>query len=146
MSIPSWLPVAARKSCLNFRHSHFQRHTFRLLKFFHIAAANDNFETELPGCLLNEAFIGVTARAAKLMVEVGYNQFPIERRRKAVQHVKQNHRVAAARNRHEHTLAAAEEASRTNGFFNPTGQVNHRMSMLEFYGELGSQELFTLLE
>jgi hypothetical protein len=76
---------------------------------------------------LNEAFIGVAARAAKLMVEVGYNQFPIERRRKSVQHVKQNHRVAAAGNRHEDTVVAAEEASRTNGFFNPTQQIRHRM-------------------
>jgi hypothetical protein len=76
---------------------------------------------------LNEAFIGVAARAAKLMVEVGYGQFPLQHRRKAVQHVKQNHRVTAAGNRHEDALAAAEEASRTDGFFNSTQQISHRM-------------------
>jgi hypothetical protein len=32
-----------------FSASHFQRQTLRLLKSFHIAAADDNFETELPG-------------------------------------------------------------------------------------------------
>jgi hypothetical protein len=113
-----------------FARGHFEREFTRPGETFHISASADDRKTEFPGGASHELFIGITAAAAQLVIEMGDGDLPFIFFGKLVKDVEQNHRVHAAGDGNENFLAAAKKSAGTDGLVDLLGQIAHASMLM----------------
>ena len=101
---------AREKFVAQFARGHFDGQ-FRLFSEVpHIGAFNHHGRSHGRGGPAYQAFVRIAAASAEPVIEMGDGQFPALARRERVQHMQQDHRVHAAGDGHQDTLAACEQA------------------------------------
>ena len=93
--------------------------------FPHTRATGDEWQAQFFGGAPDQPFIGITAAAAELVIEVGDGEPPAMGSGQTGKQVQQNHRIQAAGNGHENGFAPTEKPPGLNGIPYPFKEIAH---------------------
>ena len=114
-----------QKFVTRFARGHFEREPPAAGDLLDIGAAIDDWHAEFFCLARDEAFIGIAAAAAQLMIQMRDGELPFVFLSKFVKNVEQNHGIHAAGNRDQNLLAAPEKSMRMDGLIGLLRQVAH---------------------
>ena len=104
---------------------HFDGNVVVLGEMANVGSFDEQWQAESGRSVTNEAFIGITATPAQLVIKVSNCQQPTLASRKKMKEVEKHHRIDATRNGYEQSLALAQKMVFCNMPLNLGQQVTH---------------------
>ncbi len=108
-----------------FSRRHLQRNSAFGGVLTDVCAAGDERQAQFFGGALDKPFVGVTAAAPELVIEMGDGEPPAVVNGESGEQVQQHHGIQAAGHRHKNRFAPAKKSSRLNGIPHPFKEIAH---------------------